>query len=176
MTIAGFALFDYFAVFIRTAGCIMLLPGFSMRQLPVRIRLYFAIGASISIFALIGNTFSLKANPNIAEITALVFTELTIAAALVFSVRFFFLALSFLGEIIMSFMGMNPMPGTPIGDDQATTTLSSLFNITAVVLFFSTGLMMEFFGALIESFAIFPPGLFNSFSVFCSASGVDLGP
>lgn len=158
MSFAGFALIDYFAVFIRTAACIMLLPGFSMNQIPMRFRLYIAIGVSFSIFLLVENTFTLNQNPSAAEIFALVFTEMTIAVALVLSVRFLFLALSFLGEVLMVFLSFNPIPGTPIGDDQATTTLSSLFNITAIVLFFSSGLVMEVFGAIVQSFIVFPPG------------------
>jgi len=158
MTLIGFAVYDYIAVFIRTAGCIMLLPGFSMSQLPMNVRLYIALGTSIGVFLMVESTFSVGQNLDLPQMTGLIVNELTIAAALVLSVRFLFLALSFLGEIIMSFMGLNPIPGTPIGDSQATTTLSSLFNITAVVMFFSTGLMMEFFGALIQSFIVFPPG------------------
>ena len=158
MTFTTMSLTEYFVVFIRTAGCIMLLPGFSMTQIPMQVRLFFAVGMSCAIFMLVESTLSIRAEPTVADVTGLIFSELIIAAALALSVRFLFLALSFLGEIIMTFMGLNPIPGTPIGEDQATTTLSSLFNITAVVMFFSTGLVLQFMAALVSSFSALPPG------------------
>ena len=81
-----------------------------------------------------------------------------IAFMLAIPVRLFVLALSFLGEIIMQMIGLNPIPGTPIGDDQATTTLSSLFNITSVTLLFSSGLILSFIGGIAQSFIVLPPG------------------
>ncbi len=158
MSLQAISLTEYLVVFMRTATCIMILPGFSMRQVPMRVRLFLAVAVSVSIFLLVENTISVDDNLPATELLQIVVMEFLIAFVIAIPVRFLFLALSFLGEVIMQFIGLNPIPGTPIGEDQATSTLSSLFNITAVVLFFSSGLAIEFFAAIALSFEVFPPG------------------
>lgn len=158
MIFQGLTFTEYFAVLVRTAACIMVLPGFSMGQIPIQVRLYLAIAISISIYLLVSDSLDINDTLSIPELSQLIFTEIFIGMLLALPIRLLFLSLSFLGEIIMQFIGLNPIPGTPIGDEQATSVLSSLFNITAVVLFFSSGLIFSFMAALIESFVILPPG------------------
>ena len=158
MIFQGFTFTEYFIVLVRTAACVMILPGFSMGQIPIQVRLYVAIALSLSIYLLISDSIQIEDGMAVPELSGLIFSEIFIAMVLTIPIRLFFLSLSFLGEIIMQFIGLNPIPGTPIGDDQATSVLSSLFNITAVVLFFSSGLIFSFIAAVAQSFIILPPG------------------
>lgn len=158
MILQGVTFTEYFVVLVRTAACIMLLPGFSMGQIPVQVRLYLAIAISMSIYLLVSESINTKDSLSIPELSQLIFTEIFVGMVLAIPIRLLFLSLSFLGETVMQFIGLNPIPGTPIGDDQATSVLSSLFNITAVVLFFSSGLIFSFMNVLVESFIILPPG------------------
>lgn len=129
-----------------------------MGQIAMQIRLYMAIALSISIYLLVYDKIEIDASLNTAELVGLIFSEILIAFMLAIPIRLFLLALSFLGEIVMQMIGLNPIPGTPIGDEQATSMLSSLFNITAITLFFSSGLVLSFIGALVQSFILLPPG------------------
>ena len=158
MTFQGLGILEYFIVFVRTGTCLMILPGFSSMQLAMQIRLFIAIALSISIYFLVSDSISIDENIDTGTLTNLIASEFFIAAILAFPIRFFFLALSFLGEIIMQTIGLNAIPGTPIGDTQASTVLSSLFNVTAIVLFFASGLHMNFIVALAHSFTVLPPG------------------
>lgn len=171
MTLQSLGIIEYFIVFVRTGTCLMILPGFSSMQLAMQIRLFIAIALSISIYFLVSDKIFVPEDIDAASLLSLMLSEFFIAALLAFPVRFFFLALSFLGEIIMQTTGLNAIPGTPIGDTQASTVLSSLFNVTAIVLFFASGLHMNFIVALTNSFMILPPGeTFNAAVLIQSVS------
>lgn len=157
---------NLFLIFVRTAACVMLLPGFSMSQIPVRVRLYAAIGLSVAVYFLVGMQLQQAVDIQSADLFPLIFQEIIIGASLAIPVRFLFLCLSFLGEIIVQYIGLNPIPGTPIGDEQATTTLASLFNITAIVLMLSTGLLEGFVVALANSYQLYPIGSIFQISGF----------
>ncbi len=168
-------LIGYFLVFMRVGTCLMILPGFSSLQVAVRIRLFVAIGISVSIYALVKDTIDIKGQIGTGRLTTLLLGELLYALVLAVPIRFMFLALSFLGEVMTQLIGLNPIPGTPIADDQSSTTLSGLFNITATVLFFSTRLHMHFILALAMSFSAYPPGELLSISSFMESITNDLG-
>ena len=136
----------------------MILPGFSAMQVAMRVRLFTALALSVTIHFLVQGSFSIGSTINPAQLISLIATEFVIAASLAFPIRFLFLALSFLGEIFMQMIGLNAIPGTPIADDQASSTLSSLLNISAIVLFFASGLHMNFIVGLAHSFIVLPPG------------------
>ena len=138
----------------------MVLPGLSMTQIPVRVRLYAAMALGLAVHVLIGMQLQAGTDFGTATLFSLIIQEIIIGISLALPIRFLFLCLSFLGEITIQYIGLNPIPGTPIGDEQATTTLASLFNITAIVLMLSTGLLEGFIFALANSYSIFPIGSF----------------
>ena len=150
---------DFFLVFVRSAACVMVLPGLSMSQIPMRVRIYAAVAISLAVYLLLPPVVHPVTAVDPIEFLRLIFIEAATGVGLALPIRFLFLALSFLGEIIVQYIGLNPIPGTPIGEDQAVTTLSSLFNITAIVLFFSTGLINQFVLALAQSYSVFPIGV-----------------
>ncbi len=148
----GVSIVGYMLVFTRVSTCLMILPGFSSVQVPMNIRLFISIGVAIAVYSLsqISINFNVPVEPD--KIILLMAGEFLIAAVLAIPVRFLFLALSFLGEITTQMIGLNPIPGAPIADTQSSTVLSGLFNVTATVLFFSTGLHFSFVVALALSF------------------------
>lgn len=174
MIIQSTILIEYFLVFMRVSTCLMFLPGFSAIQIAVRIRLFVAFGITISIFSLVQGQLGLNELPSAGKLALLSLNEMFIAIILVVPIRFLFLALSFLGEVTTQIIGLNPIPGTPLADDQSSTVLSSLFNVTAVVLFFSTGIHLSFILALVNSFIVYPPGNLPSISAFVELTSVNL--
>lgn len=168
-------LIEYSLVFMRVGVCLMILPGTSAVQVAMLIRLYIAIGISIAIFFLVRGNFSISEQPSLDKLATLMFGEFFYAMILALPIRFMFLALSFFGEVITQMIGLNPIPGTPLGDDQSSTVLSSLFNLTALVLFFSTGLHLTFIMALAMSFSVYPPGELLLISQFVESITNDLG-
>jgi len=168
-------LIEYSLVFMRVGVCLMILPGTSAVQVAMLIRLYIAIGISIAIFFLVRNNISIPEQPSLDKLAILLFGEFFYAMILALPIRFMFLALSFFGEVVTQMIGLNPIPGTPLGDDQSSTVLSSLFNLTALVLFFSTGLHLTFILALAMSFSVYPPGELFLISQFVESITNDLG-
>ena len=158
MMAALFSLEEFVLVFFRTAACVMILPGLSMSQLPMRVRLFAAAAITLAVQALVDSPSGMANNVGPSELFLLIFHEMVIGVALALPLRLLFSALTFLGEIIVQFMGLNAIPGTPIGEDQAMTVMSSLFNITAVVILLSTGMLEGFVIALAMSYETLPIG------------------
>ena len=67
-------------------------------------------------------------------------------------------ALSFIGEVIMQLIGLNPIPGVVAEEGQVITTLSAFFNAAIVTLFFVVGLHAQFLIAIAGTFVLIPPG------------------
>ncbi len=175
MILVGVNIIGYMLVFTRVSTCMMLLPGFSSVQVPVNARLFIAIGVAIAVFSLTQISIDIGVPIRPEKVFLLMAGEFLIAATLAIPVRLMFLALSFLGEVITQIIGLNPIPGTPIADTQSSTTLSGLFNVTATVLFFSTGLHFSFILALAMSFEIYPPGEVLSISAILETTTDNLG-
>ena len=147
-------------MFFRTSACVMILPGLSMSQLPMRVRLFAAAAIALAVQALIDMPLQVDIQIQSAEMFGLIFHEMIIGIALALPLRLLFTALTFLGEIVVQFIGLNPIPGTPIGEDQAMPSMSSLFNLTAVVILLSTGMLEGFVIALAMSYEAIPIGDF----------------
>jgi flagellar biosynthetic protein FliR len=158
-----------FAVAVRTTTAIMLLPGFSASQVPMRARLFVALGVAVSIVFILNGKEQLpvfQETPDALWFLKVTLSEMAAAAVLALPVRFLFLSLAFAGEVSTQFIGLNPIPGSQVGDTQPMPTLAAFFNITAVVLFFVTGIHLQFILGLALSFDLFPPG------EFLNASGI----
>lgn len=167
----------FLAILIRAGGAIMILPGFAAIQIPVRVRLFIALAVTISVFMMLEawDGFPAYQGPiTPLLVTSLIFSELLVAFALALPIRLLFLALGFAGEIITNFIGANPFPGTPIGDDQPSTILSNMFNVVAIVLFFASGAHLSFIFAVAVSFGVYPPGEVLSVGAMLQATASDL--
>jgi len=160
LIVASSDVFALFVVFVRTGTCLMLLPGFGALQIPGRIRLYSALGITFAIFPLIGYSVSGYSDLSPAQMLNVIFAEMIIGAVLALPIRLFMLAILFMGEVITQMIGLNAIPGMAVGDDQAGTTLSSLMNLSAITLFFVSGLHINFFIALVASYSVYPIGEF----------------
>ncbi|MBL4600387.1 MAG: flagellar biosynthetic protein FliR [Rhizobiaceae bacterium] len=151
------AVIGLFLVFVRTGTTLMLLPGFSSTQVPNQVRLYSAIGISFAIFPLIASKVEFPQNIEPVQMLSLIAAEIVIGAIMAIPVRFFIMAISFIGEIITQVIGLNTIPGISIGETQSTT-LSTMFEISTITLFFISGLHVNFIMALLVSYTVYPVG------------------
>lgn len=153
------AIISLFMIFVRTGTCLMLLPGFSSAQVPSQIRLYSALGITFAIFPLVASGLDLPESVEPVLMLKLIFAEFVIGAILAIPVRFFIAAISFAGEIVTQMIGLNTIPGISIGDSQSTT-LATMLEASTVILFFISGLHVNFILALIMSYTVYPVGEF----------------
>lgn len=165
------------AIFIRTSTVLMLLPAFSAAQIPMRARLFLAVALGVAILFALGPLPQLSPehfSMDGAGLAFLVGGEMLAAVMIALPIRFLFLALGFAGEVTTQLIGLNAMPGMPIGDDQPSTTLSSLLNMAAVTLFFASGAHLHVIFALAASFEALPPLKLVSFSGLTEGLSHDL--
>lgn len=144
-----------FAVFLRVTGFLIILPGFSSVRVPLQIRLFVAFGVSMLVILINGEP-AIEIERNAVAIIELLFVEFLVGASFALPVRFLFLSILAFGELVTNFIGLNPLPGSPVGDSQPSTTLSSLFHITAVVILFTTGAHVQLILGLSQTYSLVP--------------------
>ena len=154
-------LLGLFLVFARIGTCIMFLPGFSAAQTPMQVRLFIAFAVSLAIFPSIADDLDLAGiSGEPTQVLHRLAAEMVTGAAFALPIRFFISALSFMGETITQMIGLNPIPGVPLEEGTATTTIAAFFTATAVTLFFVLGLHANAILAAAASFQVVRLGEF----------------
>jgi flagellar biosynthesis protein FliR len=144
-----------FLVFCRIGGCLMLTPGISSARVPVQIRLFVSLGASVAIYSALGEFEGARqAVGNTSAIIRLAGVETAKGVFIGFLVRFFFAALQWVGEVAASAVGMGTNQSDPEEGDQVPA-ITSLVTITATTLFFIMDQHLELLRALMQSYNVF---------------------
>ncbi len=148
-----------FAVFCRIGGCLMLMPGFSSRRVPVRVRLLIAVAVSLALAPiLMPDVQRAVVDDTPAQVMKLVAGEMLIGVLFGFSGRLFMASLEMAGMAIAGLIGFGGLPGAPIDGDEPVPPLSSLITITATAMFFIAELHWLAIEALTETYSSLPPG------------------
>ncbi len=153
-----------FAVFCRVGGCLMIAPGFGSSEIPSRVRLFIALGASLALTGLVID----EVKPALGDgsglsLLSVIFTETAVGFLLGFLARLFLLALQFIATAMTQAIGLSAMPGTVIESDEQVSSLATLYTVVATTLLFVAGLHRELLRGLVESYGTIPPG--NPFAV-----------
>lgn len=159
MTVGSETVLLTFLLFCRIGGCLMLMPGFASPRVPVQVRLFLAIAATLALAPLLVPTLQ-AALPRLASATALevLFSETAIGATIGLMGRLFFLALQFGAATIAMFIGFSNAADPPIEDVESLPAVSTLVTLTATVFFFLADQHWEVFRALVASYAVLPAG------------------
>lgn len=148
-----------FLLFCRVGTCIMLMPGFSSPRVPPQIRLFFAIGVTLTMAPLIAPSIETAlAGRSIETAAGILVSEVLIGAMIGIFARLFFLALETLGHAATQAVGLSVLPGSAVNDAQPEPALVSLVTISAVVLLFITNQHWEILRGLFASYDAFPVG------------------
>jgi flagellar biosynthetic protein FliR len=146
-----------FVTFCRIGACLMLMPGFSSRRVPPKIRLFVAIALALALSPIL----SPQAEAAVAEkspgaLLRLLLSELLIGALIGFLGRLFFAALETLANVIALAIGLSSPLGGPGDEGDLLPSVASLITLAATVLFFLTDLHWEVLRGLVESYAALP--------------------
>jgi flagellar biosynthetic protein FliR len=146
-------------VFCRVAGCLMVMPGFSSSRVPMQIRLFLAVSATLALSPMLGPVVK-QGMPDLAPTRVLVAigSETAIGLLIGLTARIFFVALTFIGTAITMFIGFGGTPDTLVEDGDPAPALASLITLTATVLFFVADLHIEVLKAIIETYGVLPAG------------------
>ncbi len=144
-----------FVIFCRIGSCLMLLPGYSSLRVPVQVRLFIAVAASLVISPGVLPTLQ----PVVAAAgddvrLAMIVTEIMNGALIGLLGRVFMLALQFAGAFVANAIGMGNAFGVAVDDQEPT--IASLITLTATVMIFSLNLHAEILRALVASYGAMP--------------------
>jgi flagellar biosynthetic protein FliR len=147
-----------FAIFCRVGACLMIAPGFSNSQVPMRVRLYLAIAVSLALSPmLMADVRPLLADAGVPALLGVLFGELARGLLIGLIARLLFMALQVIAVGITQLIGLSAMPGTALPDEQAPA-LANLFSIAAATLMFVAGLHAQLIRGLVDSYIALPPG------------------
>jgi flagellar biosynthetic protein FliR len=146
-----------FLLFCRIGGCLMFMPGFSSPRVPVRVRIFIALAATLVVAPImLPELKTALPSPSTANATELIFTEITKGALIGVMGRIFFLALEFIAAFAASLIGFTNMPGVPIESTEAVPAFATLITLTATVIFFLTDQHWEVLRAILASYRAMP--------------------
>jgi len=148
-----------FLIFCRIGACLMLMPGFSSPRVPVRFRLFIAVGVTLALTPFVLPAFAAFVDPSPATLLRIIVSETMTGALIGLMARFFFLALQTIATAMATTAGLGQLPGLPIDEAEASAPFVTLITMTAATLMFITNQHAEVIRALAGSYTRIAPGL-----------------
>jgi flagellar biosynthetic protein FliR len=151
------AIIAVFLLFCRIGACIMMLPGFSNDHIPMRVRLYIAIGVTLPLAPMLVDAL----RPQIAGMafSAVGFAaigEVTIGFFLGSLARLFLFALETVASAIVMAIGLGNVLSGPISESESLPALASFVTIGAVTMIFVSNQHWELIRGLYLSYSAIP--------------------
>ena len=147
-----------FLIFCRIGACLMLMPGFSSPRIPVRFRLFIAVGVTLALAPFVLPAFAAFSDPSPATLLRIIVSETMTGALIGLMARFFFLALQTIATAMATMAGLGQLPGLPIDEAEASAPFVTLITMTAATLMFITNQHAEVIRALAGSYSRIAPG------------------
>jgi len=148
-----------FLLFCRIGGCLMLAPGFSSSEIPARVRLFVAIGATLALApALIDRIPAAAFDDDPAVVLRIVAVETLVGAMIGFLARIFFSAIETLASAAGQMLGFSNPFGVQIEADGVLAPLATLVTLAAMTLMFVANLHWELLRGLAASYDVMPVG------------------
>lgn len=150
-----------FVIFCRVGGCLMLMTGIASARVPMQVRLFLALALTLAVAPLVIDTVT-PAIPDDQPLTLLRIAgiETLTGALLGLLARLFFLALQTLGHAMAMVAGYS-MPGTPVEDNEAVPSMTTLIMLTATLMFFTTDQHAAVLRTVVRSYAVLPVGAYD---------------
>jgi flagellar biosynthetic protein FliR len=146
-----------FILFCRIGGCLMLAPGFSSAQIPVQVRLFIALAATLSLTPLlIGRLPPQILNDDPLPVLRTIGTELLVGLSIGLMARIFMIALETMTVASATGLGLANPFGIQVEQDETLPPLASLVTMAATVLIFVLDLHWEVLRGLVASYTAIP--------------------
>lgn len=138
---------QFFAVFLRVGGLMLVVPGFGDRMIPVRIRLMIAFALSVAVAPSV---------PLPDDVTpGLIAVEVTVGLALGTVLRFIAMALTMAGMMAAQLTSLAQLFGTV----EPSSAMGNVLNLAGLALLMASGLPMMLVDVLIRSYDVLPQGM-----------------
>ena len=152
-------LFAFLLIFCRMGAGIMMLPGIAEAYVSTRMRLHFALAASLLLVPVFGDLMpEVPGSP--LTLLILVVAEIVVGFFIGFLARLLVSTMHIAGTIIayQSSLAMATIFDISLGGQ--STVIGNFMTMTAVVLFFTLDMHHIMINGLADSYSLFPPGQF----------------
>lgn len=137
-----------FLTFCRIGTCFMLMPGFGSARVPMQVRLFVAVAVSLALLVHLWATIVPHVSRPPGVLLMLIGSEFLIGVLIGLVVRFYMLALQFIGTAMATMMGFAMAGGgVAIEEEQPQPALSAIVTFSALMLLF----ILDFHHAIIEA-------------------------
>lgn len=147
-----------FVAFCRVGGCFLMMPGLSSVRVPVQIRLFVAIGATLALLVHLWDQIVPAVDRNPVVLFPIIAAELLTGAVIGLLARIYILSLQFIGSAIAMLIGYGGMTGPGIEEAEPQAALASIISFSALLLLFVFDFHHEIVKALVASYRVAPVG------------------
>jgi flagellar biosynthetic protein FliR len=146
-----------FILFCRIGACMMSVPGFSSSRIPVRVRLYIAIGVTLALTPPLMDTVKpVIVGASASGLGFLLVTELIVGLLIGFLARLFFFAIETLTTAAVMAIGLGNILGAAVDEAEPLPAMSSFIVLSATTLIFITDQHWEIIRGLYSSYTAIP--------------------
>ena len=150
-------IFGYILVVGRIGSAMMFLPGFGEVQIPLRARLSFALVLCLALYPVVPVVANAPNTP--AAMFILLAAEITVGLWIGLTARVLLSAMDFAGYQVGQVSGLANAFGPSLGSFEGATLVATLLLVATVALIFVTDTHHIILRGMMESYAIFPPGV-----------------
>ncbi|MCR4264812.1 flagellar biosynthetic protein FliR [Nitratireductor sp. ZSWI3] len=145
-----------FLAFCRIGGCFLVMPGLSSVRVPLQVRLFVAVAASLALLAHLWDAITPHVSTRPGPLLVLIASELAIGALIGLVARFYVLALQFIGAATAMLTGFGMAGGTAIEEQEPQPALGAIISFSALMLLFVMDFHHEIIRALVASYRLVP--------------------
>jgi flagellar biosynthetic protein FliR len=151
-------IFHVALVFTRMSGAFLSMPGFSANYVPIRIRLFMALGVSVALLPAALPILPDKPPESAALLVGMMVVEMTIGVFMGVVTQFLLTAMHFAGSVVALSAGLaNAFIFDPVSESQGAM-VTGFFNLVALIVIFVTGTHLLMLEAVMETYTLFPVG------------------
>ncbi|WP_036483603.1 flagellar biosynthetic protein FliR [Nitratireductor basaltis] len=158
------AILTAFLAFCRIGACFLFLPGLGSARVPMQVRLFVAVGASLALTLPLWDAIAPHVGTSPTRLLFLIGSELLIGALIGLVARFYLLSVQFIAAAIamMSGFGM-AAGGIAIEENEPQPAIAAIISFSALLLLFVLDFHHAVVQALAASYRVAPvDALFNA--------------
>ena len=145
-----------FLAFCRIGGCFMVMPGLASARVPLQVRLFAAVAASLALLVHLWDLIAPHASTKPGPLLILIASELAIGALIGLVARLYLLALQFIGSAMSMMTGFGMNGGAAIEENEQQPALGAIISFSALMLLFVLDFHHEIIRALVASYRLAP--------------------
>lgn len=149
-----------FLAFCRIGGCFLLMPGLSSVRVPMQIRLFVAVSATVGLLIHLWDQIYPFVDRRPGVLVPMIVSELLVGALIGMMARIYVMALQFMGSAIAMLIGFGGMSGPGVEDGEPQAALGAIISFSALLLLFIFDFHHEIIKALVESYKVAPVDVF----------------